>query len=444
VNQIVVNSGNPILKVLGYASFKDLLASASAIPRLPAIKISGSKDIVSSSPNWASRVTSYKMAVTADGSRVWRYQFLTKVFVDNVQFKFSTYVEGDYYTIRKLDSENVVQETIGDTIYARSSTQTTNLKKEFKATEKIEITCHAKTSAQTVFIEMEFYSYVGTYTEGSQEAQAEDAWSTMTVLTTGRTDLESFQANSIIYCLPGQTSPYNHNQAYTIADDTWATKTVVTTARFAGAAAAISTTGFFFGGYAAGMKNTNEGYSISGDSWSTKTVLTTALDYQTASMLNELIYMFGGINASYDNVANNSEYDPVANAWTTRTGLTVAGSGCASSPLDPYIWIVGGAGDTNRCNRYDPILNAMTTKTDMTTARGNLGAFTLNDKIYAVGGDSVAGVENEEYDPSTNTWAVKADMTTARSTLTGNGDAVDYGFAIGGNSSSKNENERYQ
>ena len=440
-----VETTSPLLRTLGIKSLKDLLLVDPVITRMASVKTPYSSYGIRG--DWASRIVSTMLAIGANSTRTWKYTFQTKSFVETVKVKFSTYVEGDYYSIKRLSSADAVLETLSDKIYARSSTQTTSIKKEFEEGQKIQIVSYAKTSAQTFFGELAFFSKSGSYTEGEPDPVSEDTWTTMTVLTTARDSLCSFEIGGVIYCMPGDVSNYKHNEAYTISADTWATKTDCSVARLSGAASATESgaKGHFMGGYSAGMLDTNEQYCPTGNDWTAKTILNTAANYQTASMLSELIYLIGGQDASYDAENQIEAYSGVTNAWTVKINMFVAGMGCGSSPYVDDIYIVGGTGDTDRNTKFNPDDNSITAKTSLTTASYHLGAFTLNDKIYATGGhDGASNVSHQEYNPAANTWQAKTDLTTGREKLAVDGDAVDYGFAIGGDSSSKNENERYQ
>jgi N-acetylneuraminic acid mutarotase len=181
-----------------------------------------------------------------------------------------------------------------------------------------------------------------------------------------------------------------------------------------------------------------------GNRWTVRAPVPSARRYTAAATLGGKIYLIGGLDGS--DLANNDEYDPVANAWAARESMFTPRQGPVAQALFGKVYAIGGYHSDKRAENeeYDPAANSWVTRAAIKTARYYAASSVVGGKVYVIGGynnDSLS--QNEEYDPAANSWVTRAVMPTARRGLAA---AAVSGkiYALGGrNSSNYALNEEY-
>jgi N-acetylneuraminic acid mutarotase len=217
----------------------------------------------------------------------------------------------------------------------------------------------------------------------------------------------------------------------------WSTGVQLPTPRSEVAVAAVGTTIYVIGGYAAAgphptaLDSTGtvdvdqplvQAFSLATGRWSDRAPLPRGLNHVGVTTLGGKIYAFGGFDQqNRDAVADASVYDPESDSWTALPPVPTARGSIAVAVLAGKIHLVGGR-DTHSVGThdvFDPATNRYTTAAPLPVGRDHMGLVAFGGKLYAIGGRIDDFDHNtsyvDAYDPATNRWTPRTPMPSQRS-----------------------------
>ncbi len=147
------------------------------------------------------------------------------------------------------------------------------------------------------------------------------------------------------------------------------------------------------------------------NSWQTLAPMLTARSGLGVAVVSGKIYAIGGVGvSSYFWLADNEEYDPVANRWVKKEHMPTSRQAFAIAASADKIYCIGGYGNGNKPNVtanevYDPVSNSWETKAPMPVWLAPVDAHAVDGRIYVLG-----AALTEVYDPATDSWTNKTAM----------------------------------
>lgn len=225
--------------------------------------------------------------------------------------------------------------------------------------------------------------------------------------------------------------------AQTGALGAWSTGVQLPIPRSEVAVAAVGTTIYVIGGYAAAGPHPTaldatgkvdvdqplvQAFSLATGRWSDRAPLPRGLNHVGVTAFNGKIYAFGGFDQqNRDPVADANVYDPAADAWTALPPVPSARGSIGVAVLDGKIHLVGGRDvhSVGMHDVFDPVTNRYTSAAPLPVGRDHLGLVAYGGKLYAVAGRIDDFDHNtsfvDAYDPATNRWTSRAPMPSQRS-----------------------------
>lgn len=220
---------------------------------------------------------------------------------------------------------------------------------------------------------------------------------------------------------------------------TWSRGTQLPIPRSEDSVAAVGSTIYVIGGYAAAGPSSNpaaldstgqvvvdqplvQAFDLQTGRWSDRAPLPRGLNHVGVAALGGKIYAFGGFVAqNRDPVADANVYDPASDTWSDAPGLPHALGSISVAALDGKLHLVGGR-DVHSVTThlvYDPATKRYTTAAPLPVGRDHMGLVAYGDKLYAIGGRIDDFNHNtsyvDVYDPKTNRWTAGTPMPSQRS-----------------------------
>lgn len=298
------------------------------------------------------------------------------------------------------------------------------------------------------------------------EVRAQGSWRQMRPIPQGANEVIGAAVDGLLYVYGGErmqtqhvyggvhprTQPLGMFWAYDPKTDAWTRLKPNPLPVHHGAAAAIGTKFYLFGGFR--LPGTgNIGwypedkawvYDTETQNWSELPPMPTPRGALAAVAVGDKIYVVGGVKippgvdlpdgltagGPIEILGTVEMFDTEKNSWTTLKPMTLPRNHHDVTELDGKLYVIGGAvgscfpggwaSNVSMNEVYDIATDTWSTRAPMPTARSGVGAATIDGKIYVIGGegwtDELGGVfrTNEAFDPTSNSWAEEAGMPTAR------------------------------
>jgi hypothetical protein len=187
--------------------------------------------------------------------------------------------------------------------------------------------------------------------ENISYVHSSDTFTTKAVITAAKMYLYGVAIDGKAYAIAGYDSTSTKVKTvyqFTPSSNTWSTKSdTPNPARTEGAAGAVGTKGYIYGGTGTGGVRDNDEYESSNDTWTSKTDMPTpARVGNTGWSLDGLVYTCAGFNLGtfYKDV---DAYDPSSDSWTSTTDINSSArrnaAGCAPGNTSPG-FVTAGSG----------------------------------------------------------------------------------------------------
>ena len=219
-------------------------------------------------------------------------------------------------------------------------------------------------------------SAVATLDQNNSYVHSTDTFTTKTAITASRMFLYGVGIDGKAYAIAGYDSTVTKvstTYQYTPSFNSWATKTAIPTpARTEGAAAAIGTKGYVYGGAGTAVLSDNDQYDSGSDAWTAKADLPSpARAANVGWTIDGLAYSCCGFNLGthYKDV---DEYSPSGDSWTGTTDINGTArrnsAGCAPGNSSPgFVTAGSGAAFTASQDHESFTPSSWTTQTSMPT-----------------------------------------------------------------------------
>jgi hypothetical protein len=218
---------------------------------------------------------------------------------------------------------------------------------------------------------------------------------------------------------------------------TWTKGTQLPMSRSEDSVAAIGSTIYVIGGYAAAgghpgaLDSTGQidvdqplvqAFDLTVGRWTDRAPLPRGLNHVGVAALDGKIYAFGGFTAqNREPVADANVYDPATDAWTPLPRLPAPLGAISVAALDGKLHLVGGR-DVHSVGThvvFDPATRRYTTAAPLAIGRDHMGLVAYGGKLYAIAGRIDDFNHNtsyvDVYDPRTNRWTSGTPMPSQRS-----------------------------
>lgn len=217
-------------------------------------------------------------------------------------------------------------------------------------------------------------SAIAVLAENISYVYSTDTFTSKTAITAAKMYLYAIGVDGKAYAIAGYdftTTKVRTTYQYTPSSNSWAAKTdTPTPARTEGAAAAIGTKAYIYGGSGTGAVADNDEYDTASDTWTSKT------DLPSPSRLANVGWSIDGLAYSCCGFAGGThykdvdKYDPSSDAWTSITDINGDArrnaAGCAPGGTSPG-FVTGGSGSAFTASKHHESFTptAWTTQTDM-------------------------------------------------------------------------------